>query len=389
MILLNQMKSCLETELDTFFQTIHDADLPRRDVTKGAFSQARIKLNHQAFIELNDHMIDCYNREFSRTPFLEYRKLAIDGSTLKLHNNEEISKHFSGMSFPSGVDRPMARVSQLYDLGNKLTLDARIAPYSNGERELALEHMHHLTEKDLVILDRGYPAFWFFAAIRSKGAHFCVRMSLDHWQFVRQFYYSGQRESWVTISPPHQSKAKCHELGLSTTPMTLRLIRVNLENGETEILITSLVDAQQFPHTVFADLYHERWGVEENYKVIKCRLQMENFSGETVASIYQDFHARIFTLNFSAIFAHMAQEEVNRHKTDTKHPQQINFTYVLSTLKDRILILFHRHKPYDFIRQLLTLFYRTTESKRANRKFPRNKPVRNHPTFFRAYKQGR
>lgn len=323
MILLNQMKSGLETELDAFFKTIQGSDLPQRDVTKGAFSQARVKLKYQAFIELNDHMLDGYYSEFSRSAFLKYRKVAIDGSTLKLHNNEEIVKHFSGMSFSSGAECPMARTSQLYDLDNKLTLDARISPYSIGERDLALQHMHRLTEKDLVILDRGYPAFWFFAAIRSKGAHFCARMSLDHWQFVRQFHQSGERESWVTISPSPESKEQCHELGLSVDPIHLRLIRVDLENGETEILVTTLLDAQQFPHSLFGDLYHERWGVEENYKIIKCRLQMENFTGETVESIYQDFHARIFTLNFSAIFANIAQEEVDRQKTYTKHPQQI------------------------------------------------------------------
>ena len=47
------------------------------------------------------------------------------------------------------------------------------------------------------------------------------------------------------------------------------------------VLITSLLDNQQYPHDVFADLYHLRWPVEEDYKVLKCRLEV----GKTLPEI--------------------------------------------------------------------------------------------------------
>jgi hypothetical protein len=47
---------------------------------------------------------------------------------------------------------------------------------------------------DLILLDRGYPAFWLFKLIKSMGADFCARISCTKWKVVRKFYRSGQKE---------------------------------------------------------------------------------------------------------------------------------------------------------------------------------------------------
>ena len=67
---------------------------------------------------------------------------------------------------------------------------------------------------------------------------------------------------------------------------------------------TSALDQQAYPYALFKELYHERWPVEEDYKVLKSRIEVENWSGESVLVIYQDFHAKIFTKNLAAIVAH-------------------------------------------------------------------------------------
>ena len=85
-------------------------------------------------------------------------------------------------------------------------------------------------------------------------------------------------------------------------PLQLRLIRI--QNGDkVQVLITSLIDTKRYPIEIFYDLYHSRWPVEEDYKFIKCRMELENFSGKSVLSVYQDFHAKIFTKNLVSILA--------------------------------------------------------------------------------------
>ena len=44
----------------------------------------------------------------------------------------------------------MARVSQLFDVLNKISVDALIKPKNIGERELAAQHMINVMDDDLI-----------------------------------------------------------------------------------------------------------------------------------------------------------------------------------------------------------------------------------------------
>ena len=66
-------------------------------------------------------------------------------------------------------------------------------------------------------------------------------------------------------------------MGLDTKPLRLRLVRVQLNTGETEILITSLIHFGLYPVHIFHELYHESWPVEEDYKKAKCWIEIDTF----------------------------------------------------------------------------------------------------------------
>ena len=66
-------------------------------------------------------------------------------------------------------------------------------------------------------------------------------------------------------------------------PIPLRFIRVDLKDAEeTEILVTSLLDSTLYPHSLFEDLYHNRWPIEEDYKLLKCRIEVEILPGKAL-----------------------------------------------------------------------------------------------------------
>jgi len=202
--------------------------------------------------------------------------LGIDGSTLKLFKYNDIKDHFGVMKPNKGPEVPMARVSQMFDVLNKLTIDAIISPYHVGERELLHQHMLNLMPNDLLLLDRGYPAYWIFNLIISRGGNFCARIS-KQWKIVQNFIESGSNESIVDLQASYQSRKECLEMGLDILPLRLRLIRVELETGQIEVLITSLTDEKKFPQEIFKDLYHLRWPVEVDYLFMKEREHYMNY----------------------------------------------------------------------------------------------------------------
>jgi hypothetical protein len=361
--------------LDHFFKAIHHTESLERVVTKSAFSQARQHLDPLAFVELNNHLVRTFYNTFPVRAWMGFTLLACDGSTIQVPNTPQNTKHFGVWRTAAGTERPLARISQLFDVLNKITVAAVVAPKSEGERELASDLFLHLRPMDLVLLDRGYPAFWLFKLILTAGGQFCARISDKTWSQVNAFQQSGKWDEVLAFHPSWPSTETCRELGLDTKPMKLRLVKVALESGETEILITSLLDPEAYPMAWFGDLYHHRWPVEEDYKCLKHRLELENFTGKSVLSVYQDFHAKVLTKNLAAVLAHPSQDQVDRDTSARKHRYQINFTQLLSKMKDTVVLLFHRKKIIPLIQKIIAIAARSIEPIRPGRKYPRDKKM--------------
>jgi IS4 transposase len=126
---------------------------------------------------------------------------------------------------------------------------------------------------------------------------------------------------------------------LPVTPLTLRLIRVELDNGEIEVLVTNLMDKQRFPSNEFKQLYHLRWGIEENYKRLKQWVEIENFSGKSALSVKQDFYAKVLTTNLVSMAANAAQTQVEMSTAHRKLNYQVNFAQAVSKMKNTVLEL--------------------------------------------------
>jgi len=382
---MNLLKSSIQNELDNFFKTISNSDIADRKVTSSAFCQARKKLKHSAFIELIHKSVEFFNSHFSPKTWHGFRLLAVDGSTIKVPRTEEVIEYFGTWNPAKGESCPVARISQMFDVLNHISVDAIISPKSEGERELAAKHFEHIGPKDLILLDRGYPAFWLFQLILQKGAHFCARLPIGLWKMAQRFSASGQKEKVVMVYHTPQSKKICAKLGLPTTPIRLRLIRIDLDTEEPEVLITSLMDASAYPHSIFKELYHERWPVEESYKLFKSRIELENFTGKSVEAVKQDFYARIFMANLTSILAFPLQNQICAQSKGKKYSYQINWTQALAKMKNTGILLFIRETIAPMIEKLQKLFLSTIVPIRPGRKFPRKQQF-NKRRFAFAYK---
>ncbi|MFO0794701.1 MAG: IS4 family transposase [Candidatus Brocadiaceae bacterium] len=371
--LINLIKSSLQNELDIFFKQIHHTDVPERKVTASALSQARRKLKHQAFIELNHETTNHFYDNYSPKTWHGFRLVAIDGSTLKVPQNSECKRHFGALPLQQSEPRALARVSQCFDVLNTITIDAALDSLHTGERDLAARHCAHLNPKDLILLDRGYPAYWLFRLIMEKGVDFCARLPIGKWDIAKQFLTSGLPQQVILLDPIADSKKKCGEPGLAIKSIQLRLIRIPLGDAqEPVVIITSLTDSVLYPYEYFRDLYFQRWPVEENYKVLKCRIEIENFSGKSVESVLQDFHANIFMHNLTAILAFPVHSCIEKDAEKKELDYKINWTQALAKMRNCGIVLFFRECISSLIEKLHKLFIENNSSVRKGRRFPRN-----------------
>ncbi len=391
--LLNHRKGATQTELDRYLTDYFDDDRPIRHVTKSALIQARKQLSYEAFIELNHHFVE--NLYDSRSQALKrwhgFRVCAVDGSQLRLPIVPELQQVFGCQSGVAGVaEQTMGLASVYYDVLNKIVIDARLAKTTESERYHAFLHLDRSKDDDLVVYDRGYNAFWMYAYHQELGRSFCMRTIVNRDNLSRDFVQSGQSEAIVTYRPNRNSRQQCEEMNLPDTPITLRLIRVDLP-GETEVLVTNLMDQKRFPAQEFKRLYHLRWGVEEFYKRLKHHQEVENSSGKSVLVVMQDFHAKILCGNLTAALAIAGHRHLNKHnKTDTPHNKtyQINFAQAFAKMKQYQAKLWQLSGSAlsQFLKDLMLLMTQYQEQVRPDRSFPRKICKFNKRRYWMHYK---
>ncbi|MBK1720360.1 IS4 family transposase, partial [Thiocystis violacea] len=300
--LLNLRKGRTEQELEGFFATLEEQPLASATPTVSAVCKARQRLSAESFPALNRQAIDTFRAGWAAPLWHGFRLFAVDGTTRRLPNSAALESYFGTQ--PSGP--VLARASMLYDLGHELVVDLQLAAHGVSERELAMAHRAAARPGDLILYDRGYPAFWLMVRHSVLGVDFCRRLARERFSAAEPFWDSDADSTIITLIPSRDQARDCRNQGLPSAPIRVRLVRVRLPDGETEVLAPSILEEERLPARLFKALYHRRWGAEEGYKRQKRWLEIENLSGRRVLAVPQDVHAKILALNLASMVRGLA-----------------------------------------------------------------------------------
>jgi hypothetical protein len=358
-------------------------------VTSGAVTHARAKLKESAFIELNR---DCvlpviYGPEHPIQRWRGHRLLGVDSSLVRLPDRPELGQTFgwkaaANQHGATGTRYPEARLSVVYDLLNRVGLEARLEPSTLGEVALALEQVKLLQPGDVAINDRGFTGYLYLAAVAQR-ADFVSRCSTGSFPAAQELFglnrASQSRIVWL-LAPAHQ-KAECQRLGLPLQ-LKVRFLSVRLPTGELEVLATSLLNQTRYPTEEFLRVYHYRWGHETYHLMLKGRLELENFSGRTVEAIRQDVQAAVLLANLESVLSEPAQTVLSQPSPSATQARQINRANSYHALKDQVLdLLYHEVPAPTVIQKLMKLFRGSPVAVRPDRTAPK----RPKPSFHRSY----
>jgi hypothetical protein len=125
--------------------------------------------------------------------------------------------------------------------------------------------LQRIKPRTLLLLDRGFYDFQFFADLIANECHFITRpKSNTKVEVVR------------CLSDTDTVKDMLVHLGTGqngTPILTLRLVKVRFES-QWYSYITSVLDPQILPPCVVADLYRRRWRIEEAFNILKRVLNL-------------------------------------------------------------------------------------------------------------------
>jgi hypothetical protein len=164
---------------------------------------------------------------------------------------------------------PQIRAVGLMVLRSHLLLDFAFAGCKTGELTVAQPLIERVPDRSVTILDRFFVNHLLWHRIRNGGQerHWLVRArGNSKWRVIKRL---GRGDDLVEIEFPRALRREHPEL-----PKTFmaRAVRYRRKGFRQRVLLTSLVEPEQYPATEIAELYHERWELELGYDEIKTEM---------------------------------------------------------------------------------------------------------------------
>lgn len=353
------------------------------EATASALSQAKQKLKHTAFIELNNDIVSMHYKEEKIKRFKGYRVIAFDGSEIILPKSKNIENEFGSSKVKNSSGKELdnyvhARSEICYDVLNKIVVGATLGHGKSDEIKMASDMLSTFKNDDLLIFDRLYCAYIIMAKMLNKNLNFVIRCPKKRFKETDEMFEKGG--AWtkiVTLTPSRERLKEAKSLGLPEE-IKVRLVRVVLSTGEVEVLITSLLD-ETYEQNTYKELYFLRWGIETYIGTIKGRLNLENFTGKSAESVRQDFWSTIFISNLETILVQGAQKKSNKGKKEDHAEIVINRAVSFNVIKNFAFELFFGDgNSDDTTKEMETLFLTGQVARRPDRKSERKQvtPIR-------------
>ncbi len=147
---------------------------------------------------------------------------------------------------------------------------------------------------------------------------------------------AGIRSSRSCPIPDTLARLHRRNPGATFGPHRLRLAKYAV--GDTVFALgTTLLDRDRYPIDQLSDLYHARWGIEEQYKVSKRLMEVEDFHGQSERGVKQELYACFTLIAMTRLFANHGEDHLNGGlPNDGKPLMQTNFKHGLAAVAANI-----------------------------------------------------
>ena len=362
LFLLRKIYRGAQLELDTYYEQL---GCEESTVTKQALSKARKNLDYRAIKHFADMSAETACQIDDPRLYKGMRLCATDGTSMALENAPELCEKYGTRGYGSCATTGL--MSMLYDPLNDIILDAQMLRGACDERTPIAAHLEQLKKisqvPPLLLFDRGYPSNELMLLLNGQGYKFLMRCSSGY----RQDFNEATSGDWFQI------RIKAHHC-------SIRVIKVVLSSGETELLLTNL-EQQLLPCEEAGALYFQRWAIEEKFKLLKARLELEAFSGRSEQTMFQDIYAGIYIANLVALMKRAIDEDIaaNDANKTLRYSRHANQSRIIAKLRDRFVRCFLLESDIERSLLLQSIYddvARFPQSIRPDRSVPRKGPRR-------------
>jgi hypothetical protein len=324
----------------------------------GAYCTARSDLPEEALHKLVPDTSQQVEDESPQTWLWRGRKVrVVDGSTITMPDTPENQAAYPQQNTQKpGCGFPIARILVIFSLAAGTVLEAAIGKYQGkqtGENSLFRKLYDALDEGDVILADRYFSGWSDIALPLQRGIDIVVRKHQARWTDFRTGERLGKDDHLVFWTRPKRPKWMSAEQYVTLPDeLTLREVRIRVpQKGfrtKSLVVVTTLLDAEQYPPEEIALLYRRRWQAELHLRSLKIVLQMDHLRCKTPERVRNEFFTHL--LGYNLIRGVMALAAFQSGKL----PWEISFKGTLQTLGQFLPILLSKVSSEAWCAALLT-----------------------------------
>jgi len=349
----------------------------------GAYCTARNHLPEEALHELVRQSGKQVEDESPAAWLWHGRRVrVVDGSTITMPDTlENQAAYPQQKSQKPGCGFPIARILVIFSLSAGTVLEAAIGKYKGkqtGENSMLRSLPDALAEDDVLLADRCFSGWSDIALLGQRGIDVVVRKHQLRETDFRTGKRLGKDDHLVVWSRPQRPKWMSAEQYVTLPDeLTLREVRIRVpQKGfrtRSLLVVTTLLDARQYPREEIALLYRRRWQAELYFRSIKVVLQMDHLRCKTPQRVHNEFYMHL--VGYNLIRRVMA---VTAYESGTS-PWEISFKGTLQTLAQFLLVLMTGVATRAWCTALLTAVATHAVGNRPDRFEPRRVKRRPKP----------
>ena len=356
--------------------------------TDEAYLKQRRQLNPEIFKKMNyEYLRDFYHEKKEIKKYKGYVVWAIDGSTEEIPNTENNKKTFGIGRAKKESKKSVARIMVVgaYDVYNHFFGDIAIDKANTYEPKLAIKNIEKCIkinnkQKNLFVFDRNYPSIELYEILNETFSKFVMRLSVNDYMQERSKMTSDDEIVYIKYNHYRKyhfkkKKPEIYEKIKDKDGIKLRIINIQLETGETESLITNILN-KKFTLKDFQEIYNSRWKIEESFNSVKNKLKIEKITGKLPIFIYQDIYAQTLVYNQVQDMLNEGNEQLKERnkRKKLKREYHINENKAIGLYKEqfiKILLIEDKNVAIQKYDELIYEMQKYVSVIRENRKSPR------------------
>ena len=302
--------------------------------TSSAFSQARDRIGVEPVKQVYEVSARAWTQETQGVRIAGLRVMGIDGSTARTPDSAANRAHFGLPGSSRGrAAYPSMRLLTLFDIGSRITVALRRAPYSTGEMTLAHSILPSVPKDTLIVLDRYFLGYEFLHDLQQHGSNFIVRVKRNTKAKVVKRFSRGDALVRVHLHPALRRRRP----DLPKFMLVREVIYCPKKGHEAIRVFTSLIDPVIASAEEIAIGYGLRWQQEVGFDEVKTHLAERTTTNRAVlfrslipTRVDQELYGLFIAHNLVRILIHRAGSRVN------VDPRRISFVAGLERIREAV-----------------------------------------------------